>query len=224
MTITEKSVIISPETEKTVSNHERRLDNELLGNAFHLLQILLHLVYGICSRCLDPALMAPHSSNKNRPDEMKGEIKMTTIEKIIAYFEENEDVFNDCIEELDSYNGYLGDDRYYSMDELSELYSGVDPIELLNRAYFGHDEDSYCMDQYGEKHYDAFNPNREYFRFNGYGNLVSTNYKDYSDHIDHYAIEEMEENRRYIDTIDNDDELSNLFDELENGEEETEEE
>ena len=38
------------------------------------------------------------------------------IEKIVEYFKENESVFNDCIEELDSYNGYLGDDRYYSMD------------------------------------------------------------------------------------------------------------
>lgn len=41
-------------------------------------------------------------------------------EKIKAYFEENEEIFNACIEELDSYNGYLGDDRYYPMDELDE--------------------------------------------------------------------------------------------------------
>lgn len=33
--------------------------------------------------------------------------KESIIKKIVAWFEENEDVFNDCIEELDSYNGYL---------------------------------------------------------------------------------------------------------------------
>lgn len=39
------------------------------------------------------------------------EKNMNATEKIIAWFKENEEVFNDCIEELDSYNGYLGDDR-----------------------------------------------------------------------------------------------------------------
>ena len=51
--------------------------------------------------------------------------------------------------------------------------------------------------------------------YNGYGNLVSTDYKDYSAHLDEYAIEEMSENRCYIDTIESDSELSSLFDELE---------
>ena len=40
--------------------------------------------------------------------------------EIIEYFKNNEDIFNDCMEELDSYNGYLGDNRYYLMDELEE--------------------------------------------------------------------------------------------------------
>lgn len=30
-------------------------------------------------------------------------------------FEEDNALFNETIEELDSYNGYLGDDRYYFM-------------------------------------------------------------------------------------------------------------
>ena len=142
--------------------------------------------------------------------------RSAVIEAILDYFKENEDVFNDCIEELDSYNSYLGDDRYYSMDELDELYHDTNPIELLNRAYFGYAEDSCTIDQWGTKRQDPFNPNADYFRYNGYGNLVSTNYKDYSDHLDHYAIEEMEENRNDIYTIDENDELSELFDELEN--------
>lgn len=138
-----------------------------------------------------------------------------TIKKIINYFEENEVTFNSCIEELDSYNGFLGDNRYYEMEELNDFYNGTEPIELLYRAYYGKDADSWHTDSSGNKIYGEFNPNRDYFRFNGYGNLVSSDYKDYSEHLDHYAIEEMLENRQYIYTIENDDELNALFDELE---------
>lgn len=135
--------------------------------------------------------------------------------EIMEYFENNEDIFNDCMEELDSYNGYLGDDRYYSMDELDELHNGIEPSELLRRAFFGYDEETYTTDRDGNKTYGAFNPNRDYFRYNGYGNLVSADYKDYSGMLEPFAIEVMSENRSYIDSIDNDEELSALFDELE---------
>lgn len=149
-------------------------------------------------------------------------MKENTTNKIIAYFEENEGIFNNCIEELDGYNGYLGDDRYYYMEELDELYNGVNPIEILQRAYFGYDADAWHTDSRGEKEYGAFNPNREYFTYNGYGNLVSSDYKDYSAFLDRYAVEKMSENRRYIDSIDDDAELAELFDELE-ADDETEE-
>lgn len=140
-----------------------------------------------------------------------------TIKKIIEFFNENDEIFNACIEELDSYNGYLNDDRYYSMDELDEIYNGTDPLEILRRAYYGRDDDTWTTDASGNKTYGEFNPNREYFYYNGYGNLVSSDYKDYSAHLDRYAIEEMSDNRYYIDTIDDNDELSALFDELEEG-------
>lgn len=136
-------------------------------------------------------------------------------EKIIAYFDEHEDIYNEAAEELDAYNGYLRDDRYYDMDELGELYNGTEPSEILARAFYGYDEDVWTINKYGEKEYGPFNPNREYFKFNAYGNLVSSNYRDYSSLLDHYIIESMLENRDYIDTIDNDPELSELFDELE---------
>lgn len=138
-----------------------------------------------------------------------------TIKKIIAYFEENEDVFNSCIEELDSYNGYLGDNRYYEMYLIDEFYNNTNPLELLERAYFGRDDDNWTTDHNGNKTYGEFNPNREYFYYNGYGNLVSSDYKDYSAQLDHYVIEDMSENRKYIDTIEEYEELSALFDELE---------
>ena len=150
----------------------------------------------------------------------KNKTKEIVIDEIIQYFKENEDVFNDCMEELDSYNGYLGDDRYYDMEELNDIYSGQEPQEILFRAFYGFDADSWHTDSRGDKEYRAFNPNRNYFYFNGYGNLVSSDYKDYSGNLDVYAIEAMSENRNYIDSIENDDTLSGLFDELEEAEEE----
>ena len=142
-------------------------------------------------------------------------MKENTIEKIINYFGDHEEIFNNCIEELDGYNGYLNDDRYYLMEELNDMFHGSDPIEILQRAYFGRDADTWTTDGSGNKTYGEFNPMREYFYFNGYGNLVSSDYKDYNAHLDHYAIESMCENRQYIDTIEDNDELSALFDELE---------
>lgn len=138
-----------------------------------------------------------------------------TIKKILEYFESNEEIFNQCIEELDSDNGFLGDDRYYEMEMLKDFYHGIDPIELLQRAYFGRDDDNWHTDSRGEKVYGAFNPNRDYFYHNGYGNLVSSDYKDYSAHLDEWTIDDMLENRQHIDSIDNNTELSALFDELE---------
>ena len=138
-----------------------------------------------------------------------------TIKKIIAYFESDADLFNSCMEELDSYNAYLGDDRYYEMEMLNDLYYGTEPLEILKRAYFGRDDDTWTTDSRGDRIYGEFNPNRDYFYYNGYGNLISSDYKDYSGHLDKYAIEAMSENRAYIDSINSDDDLTALFDELE---------
>ena len=156
-------------------------------------------------------------------EEEEEETTKRTAEEVIAdiieFFENNEDIYNEAIEELDGYNGYLGDDRYFSMDELDELHNGTEPSELLRRAFFGYDEETYTTDRDGNKTYGAFNPNRDYFRYNGYGNLVSADYKDYSGQLDKYAVESMSENRRYIDSIEQSAELVALFDELEEVEE-----
>ena len=147
-------------------------------------------------------------------------MKDTIIEKIIDFFKENEELFNSCIEELDGYNGFLGDNRYYPMEELNELYRDTEPLEMLYRVFYGRDDDTLATDAHGEKSYGKFNPNRYYFYYNGYGNLVSSDYKDYSAYLDHYAIEDMSNNRRWVDSIEDDEELSALFDELEEDEEE----
>lgn len=119
-------------------------------------------------------------------------------ELLMELLENDEQLFNSTIEELDNYNGYLGDDRYYEMDMLPELLGGLSAIDLLNRAYFGRDDENWHTDAHGEKIYDSFNPNREYFYFNGYGNLVSANYKDYSAFLDNYFIDAIIENQNYL--------------------------
>lgn len=130
-------------------------------------------------------------------------------------FEEDNSLFNKTIEELDSYNGYLGDDRYYFMEEIDELLSNYNTTDILLSAFCGYNQDEYTTDSYGEKHYYSFNPNCDYFRFNAYGNLVSAWDKDYSDYLDDYFIDSLLENRSYL-NIDIDIEV--LLDELENAE------
>lgn len=142
-------------------------------------------------------------------------MKETTVNKIIEYFNRYDSMLTACIEELDAYNGYLGDDRYYEMDLLNDFYSCTEPLELLQRAYFGRDNDSWTTDSRGDKHYGEFNPNRDYFKYNGYGNLVSTNYRDYNDFNDEYLVQALQKNRQYIYSIEEDDILNALFDELE---------
>lgn len=117
---------------------------------------------------------------------------------LMDLFKSDEELFNNTIEELNSYNGYLGDGCYYDMDMLTEFYHGADPVELLQRAYFGRDDECYHITSTGEKVYNSFNPNRNYFYFNGYGNLCSADYKDYSCYLDNYFIDALIKNQNYL--------------------------
>lgn len=124
--------------------------------------------------------------------------KRTAYDAIISYFETETDEFNTVIEEIDSYSGFLGDDAYYDMEMLDDFYYGVKAEEILRRAFYGHDEETWVIDDNGEKEYGAFNPNRNFFKYNGYGNLVSADYKDYSIRLDDYFVEELIKTEPYI--------------------------
>lgn len=117
------------------------------------------------------------------------------IIKIMEMLENDNDLLNDSMEALDSYNGYLGDDRYYLMEELDEFYHETDPLEILRMAFYGYDE--MYTDKNGN-HNEPFNPNREYFTFNGYGNLVSNDYKDYTGLLSDYFIEQLIDNANHL--------------------------
>ena len=59
-------------------------------------------------------------------------------EELKDLFEEDNTLFNETIEELDSYNGYLGDDRYYFMEEIDELLSDYNVTDILYRVLCGY--------------------------------------------------------------------------------------
>lgn len=114
---------------------------------------------------------------------------MTLQQELLAYYMKNTEDFNYDIEELDSWNGYLGDDKVIPMDELDEVFQGVDPSEIVRRSFFGFDE-PYAKSE--ARH--SFNPNRDYFYFSGYGNLVSTDERDYSGYLDEDFVQDIIDN------------------------------
>lgn len=135
-------------------------------------------------------------------------------------FEDNEELFNEAIEELDSYNGYLGDDRYYFMEDLTNYIDTSDLwSSLIYRMFYGRDDESFYLTSTGEKVYGQFNPNRDYFYYDAYDNLVSCDDKDYSNYLDDEFIDNLLENRSYLNL---DADVESLLDELENAEQEEE--
>lgn len=126
---------------------------------------------------------------QERKENVKTESKKEIAKRIIEYFKANEDVFNDCIEELDAWNGYLQEDRYFEMELLDEILGDSTPTQVLHMGFHGYDENSY--DPETETYKGEFNPNQPYFKFNGYGNLVSAYFKDYSAHLDEYFVKDL---------------------------------
>jgi hypothetical protein len=82
------------------------------------------------------------------------------------------DLLVEVCEELDGWDGFLGDDRCYSMDEIDEILGDRKPSELLNMVS------------------SDFNYNDDYFYFNGYGNLESCDYKE-DRYLDVFTHEEI---------------------------------
>ncbi len=55
-------------------------------------------------------------------------IKAVLVEKL----EINDDLFIEACEELDSWNGYLNDDRCYEMNEIDDILYGKKPSEIID--------------------------------------------------------------------------------------------
>lgn len=84
--------------------------------------------------------------------------------------------FNEWIREKGNPDNALEDMEY--LDELAECGGDwAKPSYMLARAFYGYRFNPY--DPNGE-HHEAFNPNDDYFTFNGYGNLVSVREWDWA--------------------------------------------
>lgn len=134
----------------------------------------------------------------------------TRANALIDYFNEHDEEFTRVMDELDSWNSYLGDDRRMHMYYLDELFCGQSASEILARALYGWDDDNWTVDQYGRRDHAPFNPNREYFYFNRCGNLVSTDYVDYSDYLCEYTMVDIAEAWDHLD-LDAEPELCDLI-------------
>lgn len=120
--------------------------------------------------------------------DAKKETLFNAIKEAIEGYERDHKValWNEYCDKVNNYDGCI---EY--MGQLPELFdtSNADGLfNLLNRFYFGHDSND-------EKSNAC--PNRDYFTFNGYGNIITTDYPE-----DFMDIDELAE---YI--VDNDDPL-----------------
>lgn len=119
-----------------------------------------------------------------RTFEMDFEDRAEHVREAIAEVLENDtDVFVDVCEELDNWNGFLGDARCYDMSEIDDFFSS--PSDLLDKM-------------------DEFDKDDEYFYFNIYGVTTSSDkYDIYSDAVSvDDIIDAIEECYNHIDISD----------------------
>ena len=64
----------------------------------------------------------------------------------------------EMLQEVNSWDGSLGDYDYMEIEQINELFHSVEPLEILRMAHFG-----------------EFDWNDDYFIVNDYGNLESIN-------------------------------------------------
>lgn len=80
----------------------------------------------------------------------------------VDMLEEDSDMLRDILEDLDDWCGYLGDDRWLPMEAFNECLCDRPPLEIASLVIGG-----------------DFNPNHDFFRFDVWGDIVTTNDADY---------------------------------------------
>lgn len=106
----------------------------------------------------------------------------------------NEEINQDRIDVMWEYMREHNDDyQPYDMEELDEILGeNCEPSQAIRYAFNGYD---YNPNKDVSK--EPFNPNREYFAFNGYGNLVSIDkyyLEEYLDDYSDYQFKDEDEN------------------------------
>ena len=80
------------------------------------------------------------------------------ITRIKTYFNANKTELFEIVSQINSYDSSLQHLEFLYMEDLDMYLDGLTPTDIANKIFFG-----------------DFNPNHEYFRFNGYENLESFN-------------------------------------------------
>ena len=123
---------------------------------------------------------------------------MTKADKLMDLLESigNEQlvfIHNEYCQAVNNFDGEI-----YSMWEFDELMNGRDPSDIARMIFYG----------------KGFNPNNDWFYFNGYGNLESTDYPK-----DEICIDDIVEHICRTGQCLFDDDIAEILEEYENAEE-----
>lgn len=109
-------------------------------------------------------------------------MKKERILEVIKQMDDSDIVqlWNEYCQDANRYDDEIMD--AYTMEELIE--NSNDTMNWLNRFFFGYDD-------YNKE--GSANPNRNYFTFNGYGNIISFDYiyNQFSDEFSYIWIDEL---------------------------------
>ena len=83
------------------------------------------------------------------------------------------------VQEINAYNGSMEHLDLYEMDMFDDIMNGFEPMDIALKTYYGN-----------------FNPNDDYFRFNGYANLESLSEYDLENELIDYENEIIKEYTR----------------------------
>lgn len=75
-----------------------------------------------------------------KAEEMKAEL--------LQWLDENEDVLSDILEQMDDWDGYLGEDRCWPMSMLDDVFYGASVFDILHGIDFSEfdEDDEYYYD------------------------------------------------------------------------------
>ena len=98
---------------------------------------------------------------------------MNKLNKVLEIVDS--DILMELVQEVNSWDGSLDYLECIDMELLDDYLIGLTPTEIANKI-----------------HYGDFNPNNDYFRFNGYANLVSLSQLEYEEELDSFEEEIVE--------------------------------
>lgn len=110
------------------------------------------------------------------------------LDEIKELLESDTDLLNEVVVDYLEENRY-DDDIWIDMENFDDYMSHLSPIEIAQRIFYG----DFC-------------PNHNYFKLNGYDNVVSSDYLDYEDYLDdvlnYISREEYSDNMEIQEIID----------------------